>query len=269
MIAESLSGKRIVVTGGTGFLGTALIERLLRQVPDCTVGALVRPGRRGAADRVRREIIRNDCFDRLRREWGDDFESRVAARLTAIAGDVGVDGLGLDEEGRVFVAGADIVVHSAAAVAFDSPLDQAVEVNLLGPVRVVRTLRETNPSAHLVAVSTAYVAGTRRGKAFETTLDRTPYAPEVSWRAEVSAARRSAGDLDAASRTPSRLEELHKRARRELGPAGIPLLAERTEKLRQEWVKDRLVEAGIARASSLGWPDAYPYTKALGERAML
>ena len=32
---------------------------------------------------------------------------------------------------------------------------------------------------------------------------------------------------------------------------------------------DRLVEAGRARAASLGWPDAYAYTKALGERALV
>ena len=29
------------------------------------------------------------------------------------------------------------------------------------------------------------------------------------------------------------------------------------------------MEAGRARAASLGWPDAYAYTKALGERALL
>jgi HAD superfamily hydrolase (TIGR01490 family) len=34
-------------------------------------------------------------------------------------------------------------------------------------------------------------------------------------------------------------------------------------------VKDQLVEAGRARAASLGWPDAYAYTKALGETALL
>jgi alcohol-forming fatty acyl-CoA reductase len=33
-------------------------------------------------------------------------------------------------------------------------------------------------------------------------------------------------------------------------------------------VKDRLIEAGRARAASLGWPDAYAYTKALGEQAL-
>ena len=35
MIKEKLSGKRIAITGATGFLGTALVERLLSSVPDC------------------------------------------------------------------------------------------------------------------------------------------------------------------------------------------------------------------------------------------
>src|SRR5438270_13360949 len=97
MIREALTGKRVVVTGATGFLGTALVERLLRSVPECDVVVLVRPGRRTpAATRVKREILRNDAFDRLRRELGDGFDDNIARRLTVIAGDVGVDGLGLD-----------------------------------------------------------------------------------------------------------------------------------------------------------------------------
>ena len=51
--------------------------------------------------------------------------------------------------------------------------------------------------------------------------------------------------------------------------AVAPLLADKTEQLRGRWVSDRLVEAGRARAASLGWPDAYAFTKALGERALL
>ena len=65
------------------------------------------------------------------------------------------------------------------------------------------------------------------------------------------------------------LERFHKDARRELGAAGMPLLASRAEKAREAWVDEQLVEAGRARARSLGWPDAYAYTKALGEQALL
>ena len=134
MIAAVLAGKRIAITGATGFLGTALVERLLRCVPDCELVLLVRPGRRlSAAERTAREIVRNDCFDRLRGELGDHFSAEIARRVTTVAGDVGTDGLGLDDEGRAVLATCDIVVHSAATVSFDAPLDGAVEVNLLGP----------------------------------------------------------------------------------------------------------------------------------------
>jgi HAD superfamily hydrolase (TIGR01490 family) len=266
VISEALAGKRIAVTGATGFLGTALVERLLRSVPACEVVVLIRPGRRGAAERARREILRNDCFDRLRRELGDRFEAETGRRLAVVGGDVSGDGLGLSPADREAFASCDTVIHSAAAVSFESPLDAAVEVNLLGPSRVASILQAPT---HLVAVSTAYVAGSRRGDAPEALLPDTPYATEVDWRQEVAAARRARADTDAASRQPDRLNRFHKQARAELGAAGAPLLAERSEKLREDWVDHQLVELGRARAQGLGWPDAYAYTKALGERALL
>ena len=273
VIVDALTGKRIAVTGATGFLGTALVERLLRCVPGCEVVVVVRAGKRmSAAERVRREIVRNDCFDRLREEWGESFEDEIARRLAVVAGDVSEDGLGLDDDGRRALRSCDVVVHSAASVSFDSPLDAAVEVNLLGPARVAAVLNEAadgEPLPHLVAVSTAYVAGTRRGESPEALLPDTPFAIEVDWQGEVDAARRARSDADTASRQPERLAAFAKGARGELGAAGPPLLAEKLERLRLDWVRERMVQAGKARAQALGWPDAYAYTKALGERALL
>lgn len=274
MLREALAGRRIAITGATGFLGTALAERLLRAVPQCEVALLVRPGRRGADDRVRREILRNNCFDRLRSELGDAFEAEMERRIQVIAGDVGVDGLGLDDAGREVLRSCQIVIHSAATVSFDSPLDAAVEINLLGPVRVAATLNDLHAGTgqerpHLIAVSTAYVAGSRRGPAPEATLPDTPWSTEIAWRPEVDAARRARADADAESRDPRLLAGFQKRARGELGAAGSPLLSGKAEKLREEWVKNRMVDLGKARAQGLGWPDAYAYTKSLGERALL
>ncbi len=272
MLREALGGRRIAITGATGFLGTALVERALRCLPGTEVALIVRPGRRGAKDRVERDVLRNDCFSRLRRELGPAFDGTVSRRIIPVAGDVTQDGLGLDEEGREVLAGCTTVVHSAATVSFDSPLDAAVEVNLLGPSRVARALNDLHAGRtkpHLVAVSTAYVAGSRRGPAPEAPLAETPFSTRVPWRAEVEAARRARSDAEAASRSPERLAALRARARAELGAAGSPLLAEKTEKLRQEWTDDRMVELGKARAHALGWPDAYAYSKALGEWALL
>jgi len=275
-IAGALDGQRIAITGGTGFLGTALIERLLRRAPGCELVLLIRPSqRRTVAQRARREIFKNDAFDRLRAQLdgGDEaFDDMVARRVHVIAGDVGTDGLGLDEHGRSLLATCDTVIHSAATVSFDSPLDSAVEVNLLGPSRIATTLqdivRDPAELPHLVAVSTCYVAGNRKGAAPEEPVDESPFWFGVDWRHEVSAARRTRTDAEAESRTPDMLARFRKDARRELGAAGTPALAAKTEQLRGAWVSDQLVEAGRARAASLGWPDAYAYTKALGEKAL-
>ncbi len=271
LTADRLAGKRIAITGSTGFLGTALVERLMRSVPDCELVLLVRAGKRSTpAQRARREIFRNNAFSRLIKELGDeDFWASVDRRVSVISGDVSSDGLGLDQAGRDLIAACDIVIHSAATVSFDAPLDGAIEVNLLGPTRIVETLQALGVAPHFVAVSTCYVAGNRRGSAPEQLLSDSPFHIDVDWRQEVVAARRARADFDSVSRSAERLEAFRKKARNELGAAGTPLLAAKTEQLRQRWVGDQLVEAGRARAASLGWPDAYAYTKALGERALV
>ena len=84
MITERLDGARIAITGATGFLGTALVERFLRAVPGCELALVVRAGKRTPArERVRREILRNDCFDQLRAELGDRFDAEMDRRIQA------------------------------------------------------------------------------------------------------------------------------------------------------------------------------------------
>ncbi len=269
MSRAALNGRRIFVTGSTGFVGTALVERLLRCVPEVELVLLVRDGRRSSARRrVDREILRNDCFDRLREELGPEGFEQRCTQVQVVSGDVGTDGLGLDDAGRSALAGCDVVIHSAATVAFDSPLDRAVEVNLLGPVRIAETLGELGVTPHLVTVSTCYVAGNRRGAAPEEPVEASPFAATLDWRAEVTAARRSRADVEAQSREPERLAHFAAAARSDLGPAGGPILSERTERLRTDWVDERMVELGRSRATSVGWPDAYAFTKALGEMAV-
>ncbi len=273
MIPEALDGKRIFITGTTGFVGTALVERLLRGAPGCSLVLLIRPGRkRDIHQRAAREIFKNDCFDRLREELGGKsaFDEMVAARVEVVAGDVGTDGLGLDEAGRTAIATCDTIIHSAATVSFDAPLDLAIEVNLLGPTRIVQTCADLGVTPHLVAVSTCYVAGNRRGSAPERAVDADPlWLDDLDWRSEVDAARRIRADLELASRTTENLTQFRSDAHDELGAAGTPLLAAKTESLRKSWIKDQLVEAGRVRAASLGWPDAYAYTKALAEQAVV
>ena len=97
---------------------------------------LVRPGSPG--HRRRSGSARRSCATTASTGSGPSSAtastSEIARRLHAVAGDVGRDGLGLDEDGSAALASCDVVIHSAATVSFDAPLDQAVEINLLGPV---------------------------------------------------------------------------------------------------------------------------------------
>ncbi len=276
LIVDRLSGKAIFITGSTGFLGTALVEKLLRTVSDCELYLLIRPGRTStSSERINKEILKNDCFDRLRKAYGDRFESEIVARVHPVSGDVISDGLKLNDVDRKLLSDCDIIIHSAASVSFDSPLDQAVEVNLLGPRRVAEAaiqarneFRVTKP-VHFIAISTAYVAGRRRGLSPELPLSDTPFSIQLDWHREVDAARGLRADMELKSRDSKNLELFHKKASKELGAVGVPALADKQEKLRTQWIHDEMVRAGIARATSVGWPDAYAYTKALGEKALL
>src|SRR5947199_8328265 len=54
-----------------------------------------------------------------------------------------------------------------------------------------------------------------------------------------------------------------------MGPAGTPAVARATERLREKWVKDRLVERGRVHANSMGFSDIYSFTEAMAEHAVV
>ena len=64
---------------------------------------------------------------------GHDFEAWFCDSGTydqqVVAGDVSTDGLGLSEADRATFTSSDVVIHSAATVSFDSPLDGGDELS--------------------------------------------------------------------------------------------------------------------------------------------
>ncbi len=267
-IRDAFAGSRVLVTGASGFLGTALVCKILTSLPDVAEILLVvrtKPGA-PAADRVQRRVLGSNAFERLRES--SDWES-LAAKVTTLDGDLREDRLGLSDDDFARLTGIDYVIHSAATVAFDAPVDEAFETNLVGPQRLLDTLEAAG--AHpkrIVHVSTAYVAGLVKGHVPEAPWMDTPGRPRLDWQAELASARTTRSTVEADSRTPERAKEFEKKARSEIGPAGAPAIAHRSEQLRRDFVSDRLIEMGRGRAQSLGWPDAYSFTKALAEMAV-
>ncbi len=155
------------------------------------------------------------------------------------------------------------MIHCAATVSFDPPIDEGFRTNLFGAVRFYEAILAAGATPHLVHVSTAYVAGVRKGVIPEATLDH-----RVDWRAEAELALQARGDVEAQSRKPELLDSFLRKARDEHGRAGPQSVADDAEERRKTWVTKRLVQYGRARAQTLGWPDNYTFTKAMGERAV-
>ncbi|HEV2785941.1 MAG TPA: SDR family oxidoreductase, partial [Solirubrobacteraceae bacterium] len=159
-------------------------------------------------------------------------------------------------------ADLDVIVHCAATVSFDPPIDEAFQTTLVGTVNLYTAARATGSHPHLVHISTAYVAGLTKGLIAEASLDH-----DVDWRVEAAAAAAARETVEASSRRPQQLEEFVREATSRHGRAGPNAVKTDAEKRRRDWVDKRLVEYGRSRARSLGWPDVYTFTKALGERA--
>jgi nucleoside-diphosphate-sugar epimerase len=237
-----LRGKTVLLTGGTGFLGKVIVERLLRCAPDIErIYLLIRTQRDDeaapipAAVRFETEVLTSGAFAALARAYGDRWPAFARDKIVPIAGDVSQPRLGLEDGAHAaLVSRVDIIINGAASVTFDAPLDEAFRHNTRSAEQVAEFARACR-SAVLVHVSTAYVAGQQTGRIREGSLAR-----DVS----------SAG-VDA-------VEEAVGAVREEAAAGRWGARATRA----------RLVEEGMARAKSLGWHDCYTYTKALGEMVL-
>ncbi|TMC38218.1 MAG: NAD-dependent epimerase/dehydratase family protein, partial [Chloroflexi bacterium] len=268
MIVEALRGKTILVTGSTGFLGKSIVEKCLRSIPDVArIHLAIRSSaRRPAAERLEREVLSSPAFKRLKEELGEEkFAKLAAAKLSVVEIDLGRDGLGLSEAAREQLRACDVVIHSAAAVEFDNPADLSAQTNLLGAARLVGALRDSGARPHLVHISTAYVGGMLRGLVRE----EPPLDPGLNWRHEAEVMSSLRGPVEEESRRPEVLNKLRREARSRMGPAGTPAVARATERLRERWVKDRLVERGRVHANAMGFSDIYSFTKAMAEHAVV
>jgi thioester reductase-like protein len=142
----------LLLTGATGFLGMIVLARLL-----------------GAG----REVV---CLVRA----ADDEEAGVRlravletvgvtpdGRASAVAGDVTAERLGLGDRHDELAARVGTVIHSAASVTFDLPLAEARAINVAGTGRMLAFASAVPDLERFAHVSTAYVAGERRGIIFE------------------------------------------------------------------------------------------------------
>jgi len=153
-VSATLVGKTIFITGGSGFLGKVLIEKILRKTPDIKkIYMLLRP-KKGKEPRQRiEEIFSSPLFHLLKKTRGTD----VISQVQPINGDVMMPNLGISPEDRKLLCEeVEIVYHGAATIRFDEPLRKAVLLNTRGTKFMLELAREMKRLQLFVHISTSY-----------------------------------------------------------------------------------------------------------------
>lgn len=277
-IRTQVEGARLLILGGTGFLGKIFWILLLHHYPEVgKIFLLVRSSAKHTSEeRFWSEVVPNEAFEPLRKTYGEGLNDFLREKIVPIDGDVGQPLCGIKEV-EALKGTIDAVINVAGVVDFNPPLDEALDTNAFGAQNLV-ALAKALGNAPLMHTSTCYVVGNREGLILEETPgDRHPFprADELGrdlWNPE----REIADCLDLIAQAKSRCEDAFRqsdfleRATKNLMRRGEPTIGEPLEEelraVKRKYVSDRLVEAGLERATHWGWPNIYTYTKSIGEQ---
>jgi thioester reductase-like protein len=164
--ASSVAGDTILLTGATGTVGRELLARMLA-APDARLICLVRAADDAEAGRR--------LVDALADRPGDPLDERQRQRVRAIAGDLTRERLGLPERDWHRLADeVTRIVHGAASVTWNLPIDESRAVNVAGTERMLQLAEEGRRRGVLAKfdyLGTCMVAGKRTGLIGEDDLD--------------------------------------------------------------------------------------------------
>ncbi|XP_039233540.1 fatty acyl-CoA reductase wat isoform X2 [Drosophila yakuba] len=148
---EFFEDSEIFVTGGSGVVGKALVEKLLRSCSVRRIYVLLRPRRQLTAEQRLVRLRQATVFHVLAAEKPQELD-----KIVAVPGDVSLPGLGIEPAMMQRMRCVSLVYHCAATVRFDEPLREALRLNVGGTLEALK-FAETLPQLRaFVHVSTFY-----------------------------------------------------------------------------------------------------------------
>nr|XP_026483592.1 fatty acyl-CoA reductase wat-like [Vanessa tameamea] len=147
----------VFVTGGSGFIGKQLIEKLIRSTNLKKIYMLVRPKKgKSVEDRIK-HILENPVFEVVREEK-PSFEDKIVG----IEGDICEINLGIDDKSWDRLADeVTVIMHAAATISFVEPMKVATLTNIRGTREVLKLGKACRNIKSIVHVSTAYANATK------------------------------------------------------------------------------------------------------------
>ena len=275
-IHETYHGRRVLLTGASGFLGKVWLAMMLDRVPGIgRVYVLLRQrALRSARDRFEKIVATSPAFRALHERYGADLSRFISERVEVIDGDIAEPGMGIAPEiAERLRRDLDLVINCAGLVDFDPDLRDALSTNVDGTEHVADFVERCDHAA-LVHISTCYVAGTRNGRHDEVLHpDYAPNGQPFHATYELEDARAAIARIVAEYDGPERSAELQLQALKQIRERGLDphndtLVRNTVRKLRKQAVKDAMVAEGQERAKRWGWTNIYTYSKSLAESVL-
>ncbi|XP_065213885.1 fatty acyl-CoA reductase wat-like [Planococcus citri] len=152
-VQEFFRDVTVFITGGTGFMGKILTEKLLRSCPHLKhIYLLVRNKKGKTSDERIKAIFQDRLYKRLKHESPDFYK-----KVSVMNGNLEEPELGLsDEDKKKFAEQVNVVFHGAATVRFDEKLKLAVGINVIGTREILKLAKSAKNLKAMMHVSTAY-----------------------------------------------------------------------------------------------------------------
>ncbi|XP_055591104.1 putative fatty acyl-CoA reductase CG5065 [Uranotaenia lowii] len=177
-IPDVFAGADIFITGGSGFMGKVLIEKLLRSCPDVgKLFVLLRPRRGKPASERIADLVQIPLFDKLRETFPENLD-----KIVPINGDCSELGLGMDQKSLESIGNVQFVFHTAASVRFDDPIVSAIKLNTRGTREVLELCKTLKHLKAIVHVSTTY------SNPEVMDVEERIYPPKMDWRKAIEVA---------------------------------------------------------------------------------
>ncbi|XP_013175711.1 PREDICTED: fatty acyl-CoA reductase 1-like [Papilio xuthus] len=176
-VEKFYSGTNVFVTGGSGFLGKQLLEKLFRCCNVNKVYLLLRAKKGKTAQQRVKEILQDPVFDSLHNR-----KSKFADNVLAVSGDVSEVKLGLSASDWDLITGqVNIIFHTAATVNFNESMKVVALTNVRGTREILRLAKCCKELRSIVHVSTAYSHAThsRVGRAVKEQFYDSPVPPNA------------------------------------------------------------------------------------------
>lgn len=227
-IHETFAHTQILLLGGNGFLGKVLLLTLLEKVSTLNHIYLILRGTKTetAEERFLQTLETSPVFAALKARLKENFFPFIQSKVTVLSGDVSLPHFGLEDERMIEQLQAQVdLVINSAGLVTFNPELPLAVGSNLRGAIQAAEFTKRSKKGRLLHISTCFVAGNQSGLIAEEICSVTPNGTSLHLSEELAF-----------------LDELLKNRS-----------------------KEEQIQAGIARAQALGWPNIYTYTKALSE----